>query len=141
MKTAARLKLTALNLDSLPPGDYTDHLVPNLVFRPGKKRKPWVVRSSALKEGRKIIGYYLGRNVLADDNMGLASAREMARKALEKIDAGAPLVDKPSHPNTAARRSARSSMPTRRRGERKAARASRRSTPRCARCATTSTPT
>lgn len=74
-------KLSALTLANLPEGEYPDALTPGLIFRPGKKRKPWVVR---YRQGgtrhKQIIGFYPA--------MGLKEARETAGDILKRVEAG-----------------------------------------------------
>lgn len=99
MATTAR-KLTAISLPTLPEGNYPDPMVPGLTFRVGKKRRSWTLRYRiGEKQGRDILGYYLGVNPPeGSDHMGLAEAREAARRRTERIDAGVPATEKPTHP-------------------------------------------
>ena len=39
-----RLKLTAVALPSLAPGEYTDHILPGLNLTVGVRRKTWTLR-------------------------------------------------------------------------------------------------
>lgn len=94
-------KLTAISLPTLPEGGYPDPIVPGLTFRVGKRRRTWNLRyrKPGGSEARDIIGYYLGLNPPAgSDHMGLAEARDEARRRLERINAGAPSAEKATHP-------------------------------------------
>ncbi len=93
-------KLTAISLTTLPEGDYPDPLVPGLTFRVGKKRRVWTLRYRiGDAQRRDILGYYLGANPPeGSEHMGLADARDSARKRLERAEAGVPIEEKPSHP-------------------------------------------
>ena len=90
----ATKKLSALSIPKLPPGDWHDTIVPGLILRVGTNRQTWTYRCSA--GGRKLrlpLGYY--------PVMGLAEAREAARKASERIDSGAMPAAPVPHPRSA----------------------------------------
>ncbi|MDW9370165.1 DUF4102 domain-containing protein [Sinorhizobium meliloti] len=95
------LKLTAAALNSLPEGDYPDHIIPGLTFRRGKRRSSWTLRYRiGDKQSRDTLGYWLGNNPPeGSDHMGLADARERAREVLARIEAGVPIAEeKAPHP-------------------------------------------
>lgn len=83
------MKLSAAALNSAPEGDHTDHVIPGLTFRVGKKRRTWVFRYLANGQRHKpIIGYYIPNAPAGSDSMGLAEARETCRDMLTRIEAG-----------------------------------------------------
>jgi len=82
--------LTAAALDSLPEGVHTDHKVPGLTLRVGKKRRTWFLRYLAGGQRHKpIIGYYFpGEPELG---MSLSAARDKAREILMRVEAEKPV--------------------------------------------------
>jgi Arm DNA-binding domain len=89
----ARKKLSALSIRTLPPGNWPDVVGPGLALRVGANRKTWTYRYRA--GGRKLrlaLGYH--------PIMGLAEAREAARKASERIDGGAMPAAPAPHPRS-----------------------------------------
>ena len=90
----ATKKLSALSIKKLTPGDWHDALLPGLILRVGAKRQTWSYRYSA--GGRKLRAT-LGHHPV----MGLAEAREAARKAAERIDGGVMPAAPAPHPRSA----------------------------------------
>lgn len=77
------MKLSALQLPSLPAGDYPDSTYPGLSFRVGKKKRVWSLRyRHGEKQKRETLGAY--------PKMGLKDARWAAEAFLDRIRAGAP---------------------------------------------------
>jgi Arm DNA-binding domain/Phage integrase family len=90
----ARKKLTAVSIPSLPTGDWPDSVVPDLILRVGAKRKTWTYRyRRGAKRQRQTLGYF--------PRMGIAEARDAARKAGERIDRGAVPAPSDPHPRSA----------------------------------------
>ena len=90
----ARKKLSALAIPKLSPGDWHDIVVPGLILRVGAKRQTWTYRYSAGgKKLRLTLGYHPA--------LGLAEAREAARKASERIDGGVMPAAPSPHPRSA----------------------------------------
>jgi integrase len=88
-----RKKLSAVSIPTLSRGDWHDVVVPGLILRIGAKRRTWTYRASA--GGRKLrvpLGYH--------PVMGLAEAREAARKASERIDSGVVPASRAPHPRS-----------------------------------------
>ena len=77
------MKLSALQLPSLPAGDYPNSAYPGLSFRVGKKKRVWSLRyRHGEKQKRETLGAY--------PKMGLKDARWAAEAFLDRIRAGAP---------------------------------------------------
>ncbi|MFA1626061.1 tyrosine-type recombinase/integrase [Rhizobium mongolense] len=98
------MKLSAVALATMPQGDYTDFVVPGLVFRVGKKRRTWIIRFRAGGVRRKEpLGYFVPNAPAGTDSLGLAEARQKAREILSRVDAGVPVAEqpKPVHPKDA----------------------------------------
>jgi len=91
----ARKKLSALAIPTLPPGAWPDAIVPGLTLRVGAKRRTWTYR---FRRGGANPRLTLGHHPA----MGLAEARDAARKASERIDAGAPAPAPAPHPRSAS---------------------------------------
>lgn len=88
-RKALTVKLTAAVLNSLPEGDHTDHIIPGLTLRVGKKRRTWVLRYLANGTRHKpTIGYYVPNAPEGSESLGLADARNMARDMLARVEAG-----------------------------------------------------
>ena len=89
----ARKKLSALAIPKLSPGDWHDIVVPGLILRVGAKRQTWTYRYSAGgKKLRLTLGYHPA--------LGLAEARDAARKASERIDGGVMPAAPSPHPRS-----------------------------------------
>jgi integrase len=89
----ARKKLSAVSLPTLPPGTYPDPVVSNLLLVVGKNRRTWAYRyRSGGRRPKQTLGHF--------PQMGLASAREAARKAAMRIDAGSRPADPVPHPRS-----------------------------------------
>jgi integrase len=89
----ATKKLSALSIPGLSPGDWHDVVVPGLILRVGIKRRTWTYRTSAGgKKLRLTLGHY--------PVMGLAEAREAARKSSERIDSGVTPTAPALHPRS-----------------------------------------
>jgi integrase len=89
----ATKKLSALSIPQLAPGDWHDVVVPGLILRVGARRRTWTYRYSA--GGRKLrlpLGHF--------PVMGIADAREAARKASERIDGGVMPAAPAPHPRS-----------------------------------------
>ncbi|MDX0506238.1 tyrosine-type recombinase/integrase [Sinorhizobium medicae] len=99
------VKLTAAALNSAPEGDHTDHIIPGLTFRVGKKRRTWVLRYLAGGTRHKpTIGYYVPNAPEGTESLGLAEARNKAREILSRVEAGVPVTvteEKVAHPKDA----------------------------------------
>ncbi len=99
------MKLTAAALNSLPEGDHTDHVIPGLTLRVGKKRRTWILRYLAGGTRHKpTIGYYIPNAPEGSDSLGLADARTKAREILGRVEAGVPVAvaeEKVEHPKDA----------------------------------------
>ncbi|RVP80662.1 DUF4102 domain-containing protein [Sinorhizobium meliloti] len=97
------VKLTAASLNSAPEGDHTDHIIPGLTYRVGKKRRTWILRYRVgAKQHKPTIGHYVPNAPDDSDSMGLGAAREKAREILGRIEAGVPVVEeKAFHPKEA----------------------------------------
>src|SRR4051794_4891702 len=81
-------KLHALTLPTLPVGDHPDHLTDGLIFKVGHRLKSWCLRTRVGGVRKRImLGYYPA--------IGLAEARSAARKAMERIETGAPAIPEP----------------------------------------------
>ena len=77
------IKLTALSVPSLPPGEYRDALMPGLILRVGLRRRVWQYRARVgARQPRTPLGYFPA--------LGLADAREAARSVALRIESGAP---------------------------------------------------
>lgn len=89
-------KFTALALPNLPEGEHPDPHTPGLIFRPGKRRKPWLVRyRQGGKRHAEIIGYYPA--------MGLADARTAADEIIKRVEVGQPAQPEPViHPQSSS---------------------------------------
>ena len=86
-------KLSALTVPTLPPGAWPDAIVPGLTLRVGAKRRTWTYRyRSGGKNPRLKLGHFPA--------LGLQQAREAARRAAERIDAGAPAPAPVPHPRS-----------------------------------------
>jgi integrase len=89
----ARKKLSAVSLPTLPPGTYADPVVSNLLLIVGVNRRTWSYRyRSGGKRPKLTLGHY--------PQLGLAEARAAARKAGERIDAGATPAAPAPHPRS-----------------------------------------
>jgi hypothetical protein len=87
-------KLTAISIPNLSAGDWHDSVVPDLILRVGTNRKTWTYRyRRGTKRQRQTLGYF--------PRMGIAEARDAARKAGERIDRGAKPVAPDPHPRSA----------------------------------------
>ena len=90
----ARKKLSALAIPKLSPGDWHDTIVPGLILRVGANRQPGPIATApAARKLRLTLGYHPG--------MGLAEAREAARKAIERVDGGVMPAAPAPHPRSA----------------------------------------
>lgn len=100
------MKLSAAALNSAPMGDHTDHVIPGLTFRVGKKRRTWVLRYLAGGTRHKpTLGHYIPNAPEGSDSLGLAAARDKAREILARVEAGVaamPAEAKVIHPKNAA---------------------------------------
>ena len=89
------IKLTALQILCLPPGEYRDALVPGLILRIGLRRRVWQYRARiGTRQPRTPLGYFPA--------VGLAEAREAARSHALRIESGAPPSPPSPHPRSAA---------------------------------------
>jgi integrase len=89
------LKLTAVVVASLPPGNHFDSLCPGLILRVGKRRRTFAYRwRSGGRNPCITLGHF--------PSMSLAQAREAAREASGRIDAGIAPVPAMPHPRSAA---------------------------------------
>jgi integrase len=89
-----RKKLTAISIPNLSAGDYPDSVVPDLVLRVGVSRRTWTYRyRRGAKRQRQTLGYF--------PRMGIAEARDAARKAGMRIDRGATPAPSDPHPRSA----------------------------------------
>src|SRR5262245_20379786 len=91
----SRKKLSALAIGTLPAGEHWDTVLPGLTLVVGKRRRKWTYR---YRSG----GRYLRLNLGYAPAMGLGQARDAARKAIERIDAGAPAPEAAPHPRAIA---------------------------------------
>ena len=88
-----RKKLTAISIPSLSAGDYPDSVVPDLILRVGVSRRTWTYRyRRGAERKRQTLGYF--------PRMGIAEARDAARKAAERIDRGAKPAPSDPHPRS-----------------------------------------
>ena len=88
-------KFSAAALATLPPGDYTDHIL----ARPQPDcRRPAQDLDAAPPRRRQAAPRH--PRPLSGD--GLADAREAARKLAERVETGAPIEPPPAHPRSAA---------------------------------------
>ncbi len=89
------IKLTALAVAALPPGNHFDAACPGLIVRVGKRRRTFTYRWRA--GGRNpciVLGHFPA--------ISLSQARQLAREAALRIDSGAaPLVARP-HPRSSS---------------------------------------
>ena len=87
-------KLTALSIPTLAPGEWYDTVLPGLIMRVGKNRRTWQFRYHAGGSyHRKPLGHFPA--------MELATARDTARKLIERADRGIPVETPASHPRSA----------------------------------------
>ncbi len=89
----AQKRLSALSIPKLGPGDWHDTIIPGLILRVGAKRQTWTLRYAT--GGRKLratLGHF--------PVMGLAEAREAARKASERVDSGVMPAAPAAHPRS-----------------------------------------
>ncbi|MEI2301029.1 tyrosine-type recombinase/integrase [Ensifer sp. MJa1] len=96
-------KLSAAALNTLPPGDHTDHVVPGLTLTVGARRRTWSLRYRAGgKQHKPVLGHYIPNAPEDSESMGLLAAREKAREILSRVEAGIPAPqEKPVHPKDA----------------------------------------
>jgi integrase len=87
------IKLTAIGIPTLKPGEYWDASLPGLGLRVGKSRRTWVLRFRAGgRNPRHTLGHFPA--------MSLADARKAAGKASERIDAGSQPAAPAAHPRS-----------------------------------------
>jgi len=96
-----RVKLNSLNISTLPPGEYPDHIVTGLQLTVGARRRSWVVRyRQGGKQYKPVVGYHVPNAPKDSDSMGIAAARDKARELLGRIESGVPAEERvaPVHP-------------------------------------------